>query len=215
MGSIVILIILLSILLQAGPFVYLPLIVVADPAPTSTPTWTATPTPTHTVTPTFTPTWTPTERQLARQLQLNAYINPNEYTNKNAHANRNPNAYTYANPTQPSYLLVILPNTSHYVSGSYLYVIGEVYNGSSSTVRVGSITANFFDVNGGLVDTRAGLVYLTYIPAGEKTCFTVCSWNRQLELLRISGPQCVCQQCSSSATDYLQRQRKCYWCQHL
>lgn len=50
-------------------------------------------------------------------------------------------------------------------------MIGEVYNGSDRTVDVAPIAINFFDANGGLVDTTTGLVWLNYIAAGEKSCF--------------------------------------------
>lgn len=143
---------LLSILLQAGP-VYLPVIIVTETGPTSTPTSTPTVTPTATPTRTATPTWTPTRTATPTRTPT-------------------PTATPTNTPTPPA--VVILPNHSTYVDSiNYLHVVGELRNGSASTIRLVRVSVNFFDANGGLVATAYGYVSLEYTRPGQVSCFEI------------------------------------------
>jgi len=69
---------------------------------------------------------------------------------------------------------VVLANHSHHTT-SYdsLIVVGEVQNSGEIGLSSVNVVANLFGSNGQLVDTGANGVYLSVLPPGDKTCFTI------------------------------------------
>jgi len=69
---------------------------------------------------------------------------------------------------------VVLANHSHYTT-SYdsLIVVGEVQNSGEVGLSPVNVVANLFGSNGQLVDTGTNGVYLSVLPPGDKTCFTI------------------------------------------
>jgi len=77
-------------------------------------------------------------------------------------------------PTPTPY---VLPNHSHYVSGSSLYIVGEVYNDTGSSLSSVKVVANLFSSSGQLVDTDYAYVRLDTLPTGDKACFLMLVYN--------------------------------------
>jgi len=107
----------------------------------ATPTLTPTPTRTPTGTPTRTPTITPTPTRTPTPM-----------------------------PTPPPQGVYILPNYSHYTSGSTLHIVGEVQNNTSNYAWLVEVPVNLFNSSGQLVDT-ASTYTIFDLPAGKKSCF--------------------------------------------
>lgn len=163
---------LLAMVLQGWPGpVYLPIILKEGPTlPTNTPTVTPTQTPTSTSThtPTYTPTAIPTRTPTATPTHTPTRTST-------------PTPTVSPTPTVPP--VIILPATSHYVSGGYLRVIGEVYNGGPQNITSVKVTANFFDSNNSLVGTASDYLSLNAIRPSEKSCFSIflqepANWTR-------------------------------------
>jgi hypothetical protein len=133
------------------------------PTSTPTPTWTSTPTemPTNPPTPTSTSTQTPTSTRTPTRTPT-------------ATRTQTPTRTPTVTPTPTPSEVYILPNHSHYVdSYNWLHVVGEVSNETTANLRFVSITANFFNNNGQLVDIEYTYTYLDNVPAGAKTCFHI------------------------------------------
>jgi hypothetical protein len=68
----------------------------------------------------------------------------------------------------------ILQNYSHYVDSiDYLHIVGEVLNNTSDHLWSVKITVNIFNGGGQLVDVDYSYMYLSNLPAWDKTCFEV------------------------------------------
>jgi hypothetical protein len=66
----------------------------------------------------------------------------------------------------------VLPNHSFYVDTiNYLHVVGEIVNNTAQHLLDVEIRVNVFNSQGQLLDTATGYTWLTYIPAGVRTCF--------------------------------------------
>jgi hypothetical protein len=65
----------------------------------------------------------------------------------------------------------VLPNYSHLVSGSYLDITGEVYNGTENNISFVKVIVDFFDGNGQFIDTSTRYVCRDTIPSGQKGSF--------------------------------------------
>jgi len=69
---------------------------------------------------------------------------------------------------------VSISNDFAYVSSiDTLHVVGEVYNGTSKTLRFLKITANLYDIHGMLIDVDFTFSALDNIPPSDKTCFEI------------------------------------------
>ena len=107
------------------------------------------PTPTSTRTPTMTPTRTPTRTPTPSPT---------------------PTRTPTPTPTSLPQGVYILPNYSHYTSGTTLYIVGEVQNNTSSYAYLIKVPVNLFNSSGQLVDTDYTYTTLD-LPAGKKSCF--------------------------------------------
>lgn len=67
----------------------------------------------------------------------------------------------------------ILNDFAYVSSTGSLHIVGEVFNGTSKTLRFVKITANLYDKNGMLLDVDFTFSLLDNIPPSEKTCFDV------------------------------------------
>lgn len=52
-----------------------------------------------------------------------------------------------------------------------LHIVGEVMNGTDEDISLVSVSANLYSGNGELLETESALLYLSNLPAGEKSCF--------------------------------------------
>ena len=68
----------------------------------------------------------------------------------------------------------ILPNHNYFTnSNDFAYVVGEVQNDTSNSIRFVKITANFYDEQNQLIDTDFTFGALDILPPGERTCFDI------------------------------------------
>lgn len=58
-------------------------------------------------------------------------------------------------------------------SSGILHVVGEVRNTTGYHIKDVKVTANFYNKNNQLLDTRTERIFLNDLPAGEKTCFNL------------------------------------------
>ncbi len=70
--------------------------------------------------------------------------------------------------------LTVLNNRSWYAdSMDYLYVVGEVYNGTDSRAKFIMVTARLFNSRDQLLNTAFSFVELGHLSPGDKSCFRV------------------------------------------
>lgn len=149
----------------------LPLILVA-PAPTSTPThtatvtststWTHTPTPSRT--PTLTPTRTATYTRTPTRTATRTFTPSRTFTPTRT---RTPTATATPRPD-----IELLPNHQGYWDSiGNLWLVGEIQNNTSKTLRFMRISAIALDEALNLVDTTWGYVTLDNLGPGDRTCF--------------------------------------------
>jgi hypothetical protein len=67
----------------------------------------------------------------------------------------------------------VLSNHSHYVSGSSLYIVGEVCNNTGNNLSLVKVVANLFTSNGQLIDTDYTYVNQDTLPSRGKACFSI------------------------------------------
>jgi hypothetical protein len=80
----------------------------------------------------------------------------------------------------------VLPQSSYFVSGNIVNIVGEVLNNTNASVTSVKIVVNFFDSGGHFVGTKNTYLWPLDLPAWEKGCFSVsvkipddvpASWN--------------------------------------
>jgi hypothetical protein len=71
------------------------------------------------------------------------------------------------------YGVQILPNSSYWIGGNTIHVIGEVLNNTSDSLTLVEVAVNFFDAGGNLVGTNSIILFPLDWPAWEKGCFSI------------------------------------------
>jgi len=66
----------------------------------------------------------------------------------------------------------LMRNRSSWVSGGTLYVVGEIYNNTTSTIQLNEVFLDVFDANGRLLDTTSDYLWSLVSP-GWRACFRV------------------------------------------
>lgn len=64
-------------------------------------------------------------------------------------------------------------SSRYYRSGSFGYVVGDVFNGLASPVYFAKLTAGFYDSGGHLLATASGYTLLTRTPPGQRVPFRI------------------------------------------
>jgi len=67
----------------------------------------------------------------------------------------------------------IQPNHTAYMAGDYLWIVGEVYNGTSNYLRFVEINVNIFNASGQLISTDSGYVSVDSLAPWTKGCFRI------------------------------------------
>ena len=67
---------------------------------------------------------------------------------------------------------VQIQNYSHNIDGGYLYIFGEILNGTSNNLKYIKIAVNLFNIGGQLLDTDLTFTPLDNLPVGDRTCFS-------------------------------------------
>jgi hypothetical protein len=77
-------------------------------------------------------------------------------------------------PPPPPSGVQILSNHSYFIDDyGYTHIVGEVLNNTGDHLEFVKITANFFNSSGQFVGSDYTYTYLWYLPAWDKTCFSI------------------------------------------
>lgn len=74
-------------------------------------------------------------------------------------------------PRPPPEGVIILPNDSFYMVGDFLFIIGEVQNNTSSSIRFVKNAVILFNNSGQQLATESNFIYAEPLSSGDTACF--------------------------------------------